>query len=177
MISLLLSAAALTSEGRLEYTYSMIPGGISSYADFEPKRELLKEHYAGIGFLRPTVISVDTTMWALYRKDSAILMVPGDLKHGEIVFSDRNGNLIRGRCGNRLARELPPAARTFVPPEKAESVVPWVQPEEISTELKPLAFEVNWPKTGMVDVPVDQPLIPPSVSAPTLQGPSAPATV
>jgi hypothetical protein len=105
---------------RAAYPLSLVPGGISSDADLEAARAsdpLLAAHYADVGFLRPAFLTQDQLFYASYRQGSSIVWTSSriQVRAGESILADRSGNLIRGRCGNRLS-ETPHLPVGFVEP-------------------------------------------------------------
>ena len=120
----LISFTALAQE-RIEYPYSLIPGGITSDADFEQHRNegKLAEHYADVGFLHSQYLHADRKMWTSYTRDGEIFWTPVMLRKGELVLQDRYGNMIRGRCGNRLS-DTPRKSVEFIPPTPGEWETP-----------------------------------------------------
>jgi hypothetical protein len=107
---------------RITYPFSLIPGGVHSDTEFEAARiadKQLEQHYSDVGFLRPVTITQDRFMYASYRRGKAILWTKKAVlvKAGELVFGDRSGNLIRGRCGNRLSDTPRQPVSEFEPPE------------------------------------------------------------
>lgn len=113
---------------RAEYPLSLIPGGVTSDAEFETARDsdpVLAEHYSDVGFLHPVRFSQDQLLYASFRQKNSVVWTNSRiLVHaGEAVFADRYGNLVRGRCGNRLS-ETPRTPAAFVDPPEVASEKP-----------------------------------------------------
>lgn len=113
---------------RAEYPLSLIPGGITSDAEFEAARDsdpVLAEHYSDVGFLHPVRFSRDQLLYASFRQKNSVVWTNSRiLVHAdEAVFADRYGNLVRGRCGNRLS-EIPRTPAAFVDPPEVASGKP-----------------------------------------------------
>jgi hypothetical protein len=115
---------------RLEYPLSLIPGGLTSDAELEAARTadpILAEHYADVGFLRTAFIPRDQWLYASYRQGHSIFWTNSRIlvRATELVLADRSGNLVRGRCGNRLS-DTPRTPVAFVQPPEAISETPEV---------------------------------------------------
>lgn len=113
---------------RVEYPLALVPGGIGSDDDLEAARAadpLLAAHYADVGFLRPAFLIQDRLFYASYRQGSRIVWTssPIPVRAGESILGDRSGNLIRGRCGNRLS-ETPRLPTGFVEPPRSTFETP-----------------------------------------------------
>jgi hypothetical protein len=120
-----LTAASAPDSGlRFVYPFSLIPGGVASDTEFQAARladPLLEEHYADVGFLRPAILSADRWLYASYRRGASIFWTASrvHVRAGEVVLEDRTGNLIRGRCGNRLSDSPRQPVSQFQPPDSA----------------------------------------------------------
>jgi hypothetical protein len=158
---------------RLEYPFSLIPGGVSSDTELEAARSadpILAEHYADVGFLRPAILSHDQLLYASYRQGGrqdgrqdgrqggSIVWTssPIRVRAGEMVLADRSGNLVRGRCGNRLSDTprqpvafVPPAERAFEMPE-VSFIEPPVLPQSL---LNPDMAFVSFPPFPVLETP------------------------
>lgn len=161
-----------TAEAQLRAVYplSLIPGGVQSDADLEAARAadpILADHYADVGFLRPTFLAQDEMLYASYRQGQSIVWTssPIRVRAGEAVLSDRSGNLIRGRCGNRLSQtRRSPVAFTEPPPSTFdepritfpdESALPDISPDYLAADALPdfPSFEPPQPGTFTLQVP------------------------
>lgn len=113
---------------RTEYPLSLVPGGIASDADFETARAsdpVLAEHYADVGFLRQVRFSQDQWLYASFRQNDSVVWTNSRIlvRAGELVFADRYGSLVRGRCGNRLS-PTPRVPAAFADPPEVVSETP-----------------------------------------------------
>ncbi len=123
------TAASIPSlEIRAQYPLSLIPGGLKSDVELEAARAgdpILAEHYADVGFLHPISLARDQWLYASYRQGRSIVWTTSPiLVHAnELVLTDRYGNLVRGRCGNRLS-DTPRAPSAFVEPVETTSETP-----------------------------------------------------
>lgn len=99
------------------------------------------QHYSDVGFLHPVAFGQDQLLYASYRRGHSIYWTkePVRVRAGELVLADRSGNLIRGRCGNRLseAPQLPVSA--YQPAEVATDLPEVSFPEALLLEPGPLA--------------------------------------
>jgi hypothetical protein len=180
--------SAIGSAIQAEYPFSLIPGGVASDEEFEEARvadPLLQEHYAEVGFLRPAFLLEDRWLYASYRQGDSIFWTNSRIcvRAGEAVFADRSGNMVRGRCGNRLSEtaRLPvafvqPAEAVFETPE-ISFVEPAVLPHDPRDDLASVLFSPfppleapsigigsgNTPRTARIEPPEwppDEPGIP-----------------
>jgi hypothetical protein len=113
---------------RAEYPLSLIPGGLATDAELEAARAadpILADHYADVGFLRTAFLPHDKLLYASYRQGRSIVWTSSPIlvRAGELVLADRSGNLVRGRCGNRLS-DTPRSPAAFVQPPEAISETP-----------------------------------------------------
>jgi hypothetical protein len=113
---------------RAEYPLSLVPGGVASDNDVEAAREkdpVLADHYAEVGFLRPAFLPRDQWLYASYRQGGSIVWTSSrvPVRAGELVLVDRSGNLVRGRCGNRLS-DTPRSPVGSVPAPEVISEMP-----------------------------------------------------
>jgi hypothetical protein len=102
---------ALLRSLRLNYPFSVVPGGVYSpaeirYADRSP---LVHKHYAGLDLkaARMVQLTADKYQYASYRFEDKIYWTRQKLRipKGELLLSDGQ-NYVRSRCGNRLS-DLP----------------------------------------------------------------------
>jgi len=151
---------------RAEYPLSLIPGGVTSDDDLEAARAsdpLLAAHYADVGFLRPAFLAQDHLFYASYRQGSSIVWTSSRIpvRAGETILADRSGNLIRGRCGNRLS-ETPHLPVGFVEPSQ-----PILETPEISFAPDITAPDISADHLAMVSLPalpsIDAPAATPKV--------------
>lgn len=158
------------------YPLSIIPGGIASDADLERVRQSYvpqAEVYGGVGFVHRAYIQADRKLWASYLRDGDVYWAQVTVRKGEEVFVDRYGNMVRGRCGNRLCPQLPPHAKVFVLPAGEQPEVAWVLPPEAppgfpAPDVLP-AIESMAPLPYGAPAYPEQPLpgsIPPPINAP-----------
>ena len=117
------------------YPYSVIPGGVTSAEEVESSialDALVAEHYQGIrtSLLRTIRLNAGVEVYASFRTASGIHWTarPIAVAKGELVLTD-GANLIRGRCGNRLAFAPP----DVVPPgeKPANGEPPVAEPPQI----------------------------------------------
>jgi hypothetical protein len=103
------------------YPYSLIPGGVESAGEFRAYRTVdpkLAEHYQGLGDrVALSSLSADKWLYASYRTSDGIYWTKKPLlvHRGEAVLTDGE-NLVRARCGNRLAETAQEPVRKFEPP-------------------------------------------------------------
>ena len=167
-----ISFTALAQE-RVEYPYSLIPGGIANDADFELHRNQgrLAEHYADVGFLRPRYLPADRKMWTSYTRDDRIFWTPVMIRKGELVLQDRYGNMIRGRCGNRLS-DTPRNSVEFVPPTPDEWETPNITysiPPLIPSPIETVDFPPFEPPPGEEGTePPEGPVVSVAITPPVL---------
>jgi hypothetical protein len=120
--------SAAGTEIRSEYPLSLISGGVTSDVELEAARAadpVLADHYAEVGFLQPASLSRDQWLYASYRQGRSIVWTNSRIRvrAGEVVMADRSGNLVRGRCGNRLS-DTPRLPVAFVQPPEATVEIP-----------------------------------------------------
>ncbi len=147
---------------RTEYPLSLIPGGVRSDDDLEAARvsdPLLAAHYADVGFLRPAFLTEDRLFYASYRQGSSIVWTSSRIpvRAGERILADRSGNLVRGRCGNRLS-ELPHLPVGFVEPPQ-----PAFETPEVSFAPDITLPDISADHLAMVSLPAF-----PSIEAPAI---------
>jgi len=129
------------------YPFSVIPGGVHDareLAESITRDPVAREHYKGIQTERlwPTSSERPMSAFVSYRKGDSVYWTDHAVKiaAGELLLTD-GANLIRGRCGNRMAfRQPTPLSRAATPPEGP--------PPDI-------AFETPLP--GLVPATVSQP--------------------
>jgi hypothetical protein len=146
---------------RAEYPLSLIPGGVRSDDDLEAARAsdpLLAAHYADVGFLRPAFLAQDRLFYASYRQGSSIVWTrsPIPVRAGEPILADRSGNLIRGRCGNRLS-------------ETAHLPVGFVEPSPPMLETPEVSFA---PDITLPDISADHLAMPSLPAFPSIEAPA-----
>jgi len=151
---------------RSEYPLSLIPGGVRSDDDLEAARvsdPLLAAHYDDVGFLRPAFLAKDQLFYASYRQGSSIVWTRSRIlvRAGETILADRSGNLIRGRCGNRLS-ETPHLPVGFVEPSP-----PMIETPEISFAPDITMPDISADHLAMASLPafpsIEAPGVPPAV--------------
>ena len=148
-------------EIRTEYPFSLIPGGVASDAELEAARAAdptLAKHYADVGFLRPAFLGHDQWRYASYREGPSIVWTDARIRvrAGEIVLADRSGNLIRGRCGNRLS-DTPQFPVGFIQPPEAFFETPeisFVEPPLLPHTLRDDITFVSFPPFPPIEAPV-----------------------
>jgi hypothetical protein len=156
----LLAASAGDGSIRIDYPFSLISGGIASEAEFEEaRRGPMGDQYAAFGFVRPSWVTADQLRWASYFRNGTIEWASVMVRKGELIFTDKYGNVFRGRCGNQLVTSLPKNAKTFVPPPGLEypSVV-WYPPATLPPAEAGL---IPWPFPPMSPPPVEEEPLPP----------------
>jgi hypothetical protein len=138
---------------REKYPLSLIPGGLASDAELEAARAadpVLAEHYADVGFLHAAFMPHDQRLYASYRQGRSIVWTSARIlvRATELVLVDRSGNMVRGRCGNRLS-DTPRLPAAFV------------QPPEVVSETPEIAFldVPSLPQSSVNDAALD--LFPP----------------
>ncbi len=128
--------------GRQVFPYSVVPGGLRNLRDAEVSIDsdpVVALHYRDLHIenllLRRTATAMD--VFVSYRVQNAIYWTSRriHLAKGELVLVDGK-NMIRARCGNRIAFELPPAA------SKAPSIEP---PPEVFEYGLPPSFSPRVP--------------------------------
>ncbi len=162
-------------EVRTEYPLSLIPGGVRSDADLEAARAsdpVLAEHYADVGFLRPAVFDRNQMLYASFRQGRSIVWTSAPiLVHaGEAVFADRTGNLVRGRCGNRLSETARSPAAIVEPPEVAS------ESPQISFPAEPVLPDTSFSSLddSMTDLDASLPSFPSIEEPPSHPAPPSP---
>ena len=132
------------------FPYSVVPGGVldgRELADSMAKDPVAREHYQGIHPEQLWQKEVEAPMLAYvsYRKDNQVYWTDHKVKiaAGESVLTD-GVNLVRGRCGNRIAFRRPtPLGKVSTPPEAPppdvvfETPLPKLLPPTITEPLPP----------------------------------------
>jgi len=154
------------------FPYSVIPGGVKDAEDLEESIKtdpVAAEHYEG---LNPTKFYPETlpqTMYAYvsFRKGNAVYWTDHKVKiaQGETVLTDGT-NLIRGRCGNRIALRRPRPLHASVTP-------PAPPPPDIVFE-KPVPPMIPQPKNVPPPLPQPPPPTPPPTVPPGTPPPTTP---
>jgi hypothetical protein len=138
---------------RAEYPLSLIPGGVTSDGDVEAARAkdpVLADHYAEVGFLRPAFLPRDQWLYASYRQGGSIVWTSSrvPVRAGELVLVDRSGNLVRGRCGNRLSDTPRAPVGSFAEPEVFSETPAFSFPEPV---LRADSSPVDWSISALPD--------------------------
>jgi len=105
------------------FPYSVIPGGVRDAEDLEESIKtdpVAAEHYDGLNASKFYPETLPQTMYAYvsFRKGNGVYWTDHKVKiaQGETVLTDGT-NLIRGRCGNRIALRRPqPLHASITPP-------------------------------------------------------------
>jgi hypothetical protein len=153
-----------TRMGRPVFPYSVVPGGLRSLrdaADSIDSDPVVALHYRDLHIenlvLRRTAAPVD--VFVSYRVQNAIYWTSRrvHLAKGELVLVDGT-NVIRARCGNRIAFELPPGAPKAPPLEPPLEVFeyglpPPFSPGEPPGEGPPEPVPESWPPVLIAPVP------------------------
>lgn len=146
------------------FPYSVVPSGLRSLrdaADSIDSDPVVALHYRDLHIenlvLRRTAAPVD--VFVSYRVQDAIYWTSGrvHLAKGELVLVDGK-NVIRARCGNRIAFELPPEAPKAPPLEPPLEVFeyglpPPFSPGEPPGEGPPEPVPESWPPVLIAPVP------------------------
>lgn len=106
------------------FPFSVIPGGVHDSGELAEsiKRDpVAREHYKGVQADRlwPTSSAQPMSAFVSYRKGDSVYWTNHTVKiaSGELLLTDGT-NLIRGRCGNRIAFRRPtPLPKSATPPE------------------------------------------------------------
>ncbi len=150
--------------GRPVFPYSVVPGGLRSLRDVADSIDsdpVVALHYRDLHIenlvLRRTGAAMD--VFVSYRVQNAIYWTSRrvHLAKGELVLVDGK-NVIRARCGNRIAFELPPEAPKAPPFEPPPEVFeyglpPWFPPGEPPGEAPPEPVPESWPPVFIAPVP------------------------
>jgi hypothetical protein len=127
---------ALLRSLRLNYPFSVVPGGVYSPAEirYADRDSLVHKHYAGLDLkaVRMVQLTADKYQYASYRFEDKIYWTRKQLRipKGELLLTDGQ-NYVRARCGNRLS-DLPqlqvsphePAANLLSLPPLRPDIVP-----------------------------------------------------
>jgi hypothetical protein len=160
----------------VSYPHALVRCGVASSEDFEAQRKipLLREHYTDVGMVLPAILTTDEWDFASFRKNDGIVWTPVRIlvRRGEVVFRDRSGNTIRGRCGNRLSQEPRTPVAFVMPPEMAHETpeIMFIEPplsigstgtpgEILFPPLSPEPPFENQPQTPG-QIPFERPLVP-----------------
>lgn len=150
--------------GRPVLPYSVVPGGLRSLRDVADSIDsdpVVALHYRGLHLenlvLRRTGAAMD--VFVSYRVQNAIYWTSRKvhLAKGELVLVDGK-NVVRARCGNRIAFELPPDAPKAPPLEPPPVVFdyglpPSFSPGEPPGEAPPEPVPEPWPPVFIAPVP------------------------
>lgn len=157
------------------YPHALVPCGVHSMADLEQARHSddLREHYRDIGTVHLAVMKTPGMNYVSFRSGNRIawtekpLLIPA----GEVILTDRDGNEVRARCGNRLA-DKPQLPAMPLPPEMEHERPVITIPD---TPPNILAVLTRLPYHDLLP-PFEQPVIlrPPTTTAPLWIPPSAP---
>jgi hypothetical protein len=122
-LAVLASCMPLCSEDFvIAWPHSLIPGGIATPDQYEAQRP----RGADVGFLRPQYLQKDVVAWVDYRDGDSVrwTAAPVKLHKGELVFTDRYGHMVRGRCGNDISLTAPP--KSYLPSRPVDLETPQV---------------------------------------------------
>lgn len=150
--------------GRQMFPYSVVPGGLRNLRDAEDSIDsdpVVALHYRDLHIenlrLRRTAAAMD--VFVSYRVQNAIYWTNHriHMAKGELVLVDGK-NVIRARCGNRIASELPPEAPKAPPLEPPPEVFeyglpPSFSPGEPPGEAPPEPVPDSWPPVFIAPVP------------------------
>ena len=170
----------------VSYPHALARCGVKSDDELRAVRESddeLRLHYTDVGFVQPAVLKSDEMDYVSYRMGSRIVWSskPLLIKAGEVVLTDRSGNMIRGRCGNRLSSMPRTPIAPYLPPDMEHEVpviagrVPEI-PE--APEIAPIAPEAPFalfPLPAFPAAPEETQLSVPLPIVPVLVAPIAPA--
>jgi hypothetical protein len=134
------------------YPFSIIPGGVINSQELAASMNhdpVAREHYEGIEPERlwPTEVQQPMMAYVSYRKGDKVFWTDHKVQiaAGEKVLTD-GVNLVRGRCGNRIAFKRPtPLPATVSPPEGPppdivfEAPLPGLMPPSITEPMLPAA--------------------------------------
>jgi hypothetical protein len=166
------------AEGRKIFPYSVIPGGVDSISDIQNavrRDPVVAAHYSllKVSSLQKTELSQPFAAYVSFRIGTKVYWTARKLNiaRGETVFLDRNGNGVRGRCGNQLSR-LP-----MTPITEITRIEP--TPQTLDTPVAPLPPSV--PAAAPVPTEIGNLLAPqetpPPIASPTIAPPSESAPV
>ena len=98
-------------KGRKIYPYSVIPGGVGSVDDIQDavqRDPVVAGHYSllKVSTLQKVQLSRPIAAYVSFRIGTRVFWTARKLNvaAGETVFLDKEGNGVRGRCGNQLSR-------------------------------------------------------------------------
>jgi hypothetical protein len=132
------------------YPFSVVPGGVFDSRDLADSMKhdpVARQHYEGIqpDRLWPTTAHEAMQVYVSYRKGDKVYWTDHQVKiaAGELLLTDGT-NLVRGRCGNRIAFRRPsPLPKSVTPPEGPppdivfETALPGLVPPTITGPLPP----------------------------------------
>jgi hypothetical protein len=150
--------------GRQMFPYSVVPGGLRNLRDAKDSIDsdpVVALHYRDLHIenlqLRRTAAAMD--VFVSYRVQNAVYWTGRriHMAKGELVLVDGK-NVIRARCGNRIAFELPPEAPKAPPLEPPPEVFeyglpPSFSPGEPPGEAPPEPVPESWPPVFIAPVP------------------------
>jgi hypothetical protein len=146
--------------GRQVFPYSVVPGGLRNLRDAQDSIDsdpAVALHYRGLHIenlaLRRTAAAMD--VFVSYRVQNAIYWTSHKIHmaKGELVLVDGK-NLIRARCGNRIAFELPPEAPKAPPLEPPPEIFEYGLPPSFSPSEPLLTPGPDyWPPVFVAPVP------------------------
>lgn len=163
---------------RVGYRGALIKWGISSPDEFDRARLNDPEiaEACQVGLLHPVILAQDIWRSVAYRqipyeelngsfqRGSTIFWTPLiRIPAGELVFEDREGNIVRGRCGNCARSSLPPFTMPPVPPYVDTMIAEFTPPEIIPAPMETIAFP---PSTPLTPAPPAPALLPPALLPP-----------
>jgi hypothetical protein len=132
------------------YPYSVVPGGVFDSRELSDSMKhdpVARQHYEGIQPERlwPTSAHEAMQAYVSYRKGDKVYWTDHQVRiaAGELLLTDGT-NLVRGRCGNRIAFKRPtPLPKSVIPPEGPppdivfETPLPGLVPPTITEPLPP----------------------------------------
>jgi hypothetical protein len=150
------------------YPFSVVPGGVlngQELAESMAKDPVAREHYEGIRPERLWRQEVQEPMlvYVSYRKANQIFWTDHKVKiaSGESVLTD-GVNLVRGRCGNRIAFRRPtPLASATTPPEVPPTDIVFETP--LPKLLPPTIIEPLPPEVSIAEKVIDRRHWPPPI--------------
>jgi hypothetical protein len=174
--------APLIRATRAIYPFSVVPGGVlngQELAESVAKDPVAREHYQDLHPEQLWLTEVKEPMLAFvsYRKGDHVFWTDHKVRiaTGESVLTD-GVNLVRGRCGNRIAFRRPtPLAKAITPPEVPPPDIVFETP--LPDLLPPTIIEPLPPEVSLAQRVVEHRYWPPPIWCCGLRSKSIPSPI